>query len=118
MTRLQRRLVFSGCLATAFVIHLWVGDWKAADEYSREPWRSIGWTYQPSSSLAGFRQSYQYTSDPGPLFARKGAQPELNTGYTEGHTGMALLCFGVVLPMLLVFLGGFVLLGGRRPEVP
>jgi hypothetical protein len=49
---------------------------------------------------------------------REGSQPELNTGYTEGHTGIALLFFGVVLPMLLVFLGGFVLLGGRRLEVP
>ena len=116
MTRGQRWLVLSGCLLSAIVIHLWVGDWRAADAYSGEPWKSMGCQYYPSSALAGFRQSYQYTSQP--LFAPEGSQPRLDTGYTEGHTGIALLCFGVLVPMLLILLGGFVLLGGRRVEVP
>ena len=119
MTRGQRRLVFSGCVLGAVVIHLWVGDWTAAEPYSGQAWRSIGCEYRASSALAGFRQSYQYTSESVPsIFGKKGGQPELNTGYTEGHTGIALLCFGVLVPILLIFLGGFVLLGGHRIEVP
>jgi hypothetical protein len=83
VNRTQRKMLFWACASVAFLLHVGIGDWKPVDQYSSEPWTTLGYEYVPADVLLSVK-------------CRK----------------LALLLLGVVAPVGLAAVGAVVALGG------
>jgi len=89
----------------AAAAHLYVGDWHKSDTGLLG--QVIGYRYRPGAPLSGF---WRYEGESTSSF---GGREYKHSEYTD-HRDLAVFLLGVVFPVVLLTMAGFVYFGGRK----